>query len=110
MTRASASLSGGPRCSYSASARISSSSVPACRAVAFRIWMPLMAGSVPPSELGDEEGHLQALLGVQTGIGVGGVVDVRSLRREAAGAAQALGDIVAGQLEMDAAGTGAVAG
>ena len=59
-------------------------------------------------ELGEEEGELQRLVGIEPRVAMG-VVAVRKIRlRDRPRAAGAFGDVLAGHLDMDAAGIGAL--
>src|SRR5919202_1230126 len=57
--------------------------------------------------LRDQEGQLQRLAGVQPGVAGGLVPAVEVLVADVHGAAEALGDVLAGQLDVDAARPGA---
>src|SRR4051794_1201776 len=57
--------------------------------------------------LRDQEGQLQGLAGVQPGVAGGLVPAVEVLVADLHGAAEALGDVLAGQLDVDAARPGA---
>src|SRR3954447_26116473 len=57
--------------------------------------------------LRDQEGQLQRLAGVQAGVAGGLVPAVEVLVTDLHGAAEALGDVLPGQLDVDTAGPGA---
>ena len=57
-----------------------------------------------PDKLGYLKGQLQTLLGIKPGVAVGHVVFGQVLVEDLTAAAGAFGDIIAGHLEMDAAG------
>src|SRR5690349_7000 len=58
--------------------------------------------------LGEQEGELQRLAGVEARIALRLVAFVQLVDRDLGRAADALGDLLAGHLEMDAAGMGAL--
>src|SRR6476620_714365 len=57
--------------------------------------------------LGDLEGQLQGLAGIEPRVAMRQVIGRKTLLVEPFGAADALGDVLAGQLEMHAAGIAA---
>src|SRR4051812_18424337 len=68
-------------------------------------WSATLASAT--EHLRDQEGQLQGLPGVQPGITRGLVPAVEVFVADLLGAAQALGDVLAGELHVDAAGPGA---
>src|SRR5690349_6015416 len=66
-------------------------------------------GPSATEHLRDQEGQLEGLAGVQPGVAGGLVPAVEVLVADLHGAAEALGDVLAGQLDVDAAGPGAQA-
>src|SRR4051812_16875872 len=69
-----------------------------------------LAGALLLEQLGDQEGHIDGLLGVEPGIADRVVAVVEVLIGDRAGAAETLGDVLTGHLQMDAAGMGALGG
>src|SRR5581483_1964427 len=67
-----------------------------------------LAATLLLQQLGDQERHVDRLLGVETGIADRVIAVVEILVRDRSRAAEALGDIVAGHLQMHAAGIGAL--
>ena len=65
---------------------------------------PACGAPLPPEELGDSEGEVDGLAGVQPGVASRRVPQRQLLFEDLADAAEALGDVVAGQLDMDSAG------
>src|SRR5712671_7225608 len=59
-------------------------------------------------KFGDQESHVDRLLGIEAGIADGVVAIAEILMGDGAGAADAFGDILPGHLEMNAAGMGAL--
>src|SRR5687768_585630 len=78
-----------------------------------RRWSGCFGNAVPMSVslrlqlLGDQEGELQRLAGVEARIAVGVVAVGEAVLGHRLGAADALGHVLAGHLEMHAAGMGA---
>ena len=57
-------------------------------------------------QVGDLEGQVERLAGVEPGVAGGGVAQLQLVLEDLVGAAQALGDVVAGQLDVHAARPG----
>src|SRR4051794_19000194 len=64
------------------------------------------ASAVLAQQLGHAEGQIEALAGVQAGIAHGLVALAQVVVEDLLGAAEALGDVLPGQLHVDAAGPG----
>src|SRR5438445_4653125 len=71
---------------------------------------PDLAGALLLEELRDQESHVDGLLGIEAGIADRVIAVVEILVGDGAGTAKALGDVLAGHLQMHAAGMGAFRG
>src|SRR3954451_7000196 len=71
---------------------------------------PDLAGAFLLEQFCDQESHVDGLLGVEPGITDRVIAVVEILVGDRAGAAEALGDVLAGHLQMHAAGMGAFRG
>src|SRR3954471_9262637 len=69
-----------------------------------------LTGTFLLQQFGDQESHVDGLFGVETGIADRVIAVVEVLIGDGAGAADAFGDVLAGHLEMHAAGMGAFGG
>src|ERR1700761_2329548 len=67
-----------------------------------------LAGAILLEQFGDQERHVDRLLGVQPGIAHRVIAVAEILMTDGAGAADAFGDVLPGHLQMHAAGMGAL--
>src|SRR6266700_470044 len=71
---------------------------------------PDLAGAFLLEQLRDQEGHIDGLLGIEAGIADRVVAGVEILVGDRAGAADTLGDVLTGHLQMHAPGMGPFGG
>src|SRR6266702_8589761 len=69
-----------------------------------------LAGAFLLEQFGDQESHVDGLLGIEAGIADRVVAVVEIFVRDGTGAADTLGDVLTGHLQMHAAGVGAFRG
>src|SRR5262245_9370050 len=69
-----------------------------------------LAGALLFQELGDQEGHVDGLFGIETRVADRVVAVAQILMRDGARAAEAFGDVLPGHFQVNAAGMGAFGG
>src|SRR5882757_32377 len=69
-----------------------------------------LAGALLLQQFGDQESHVDRLLGIEAGIADGVIAIAEILVGDGAGAADAFGDVLPGHLQMNAAGVGTFCG